>query len=334
MRKDVTLFDLWMRTAQSDGVQPSVIANAQKAKRFVFDDAASKFMGELLRKAPLEILHQHRFAKPSYAITWVEMNHDVYYRLGLHLKNASGPEVDGFFGIYVYYDRVIVVTSDIEGKSVTTSPIYFDLHNSVSFEQELTTAEIFGIDRITLRKALLGLIGDIHLGWWSSQEAVEICRSHRLRIMPEIAKASKDRLAHLLISGAGTLKLILTMLLLLARPHSTFNVQEVGHRRSILKGKPVVLKEHHVLKLRLEHKDPVTRYLSHQSPGPHRKLHDVRGHWAQNRKKAVGCSHDWIQLDPTHFQCVVCGTNRWWKTDHQRGKKDLGQVTKEYDVTR
>lgn len=339
MKKDYTLYDLWMRELPQikpyEGEVPAFLSHAREAKRFVFDDAASEFMGELLRKAPLEILQQHHFAKPPYDTTWIEINHDAYFRLGLQLPNdpSLGPP-DERYGVYINHGTAAIVSSSLGGKSVGMSPIYFELDKPVSFDQELDTAELFGLNRTDFRAALLGRI-NVQGDWWDSKEAADICRSHSLYIIQEIVEGlPKEALRGLLQSGAGNLKLILTMLLLLTRPHATFNVHEVGHRRSFIKGKQVVLKEHHVLKLRLEHKDPVTRYLSHLSTGLHRKLHDVRGHWAQNRKKTISCSHDWVQFDPHHFQCVKCGTNRWWKTDHQRGKKKLGQVTKEYNVTK
>lgn len=331
---DMNLFDLCMRQVEATVLPKVPKAAMLQAKRFVFDSSASQFVGELMHRAPLEVLSQHRFAKAPYPSTWIEMDHDAYYRLGLkHPENPHLGAKDARIGILVHNDHVTMFVSGENGH-VSSIPFIYDLHRSVSFEEELETAQDFKTSRLMLRMWHLGEVSkNMQDDWWHSTEAADICRSHRMTVLPEVLELPQDKLQILLQSHTGGLKLILVMLLLLVRPHNTFVVHEVGHRRAIVKGKQQVLQDHHVIKLRLEHKDPVTRYLSHQSTGIHRRLHDVHGHWCQHRRKG-SCTHDWREMDVDDYECVKCGAKRWWRKDHQRGKKQLGRVTKEYEVTR
>lgn len=323
-KEDLTLFDLWM-SDRNALLGPTM----RQAKRFVLDASASEFVGELLRRAPLEVLRQHQFAKAPYETTWIELDHEAYFQRGLQLPTKSLS--DSKVGILVHHDRVRTIACDAGG-SAMLSPMIIDLHRKVTFEEELEIAQAVGASRFSLRMLLLGGVTAVTSDWWQSAEAAEVCRSHRLSVDKAFEHLPTPDLAALLAGSAGDLKMMLALLLLLVRPHSNIVSQEVGHRRAIVGGKAMVLKEHHVLKLRLDHADPVTRYLSHLSTGGHRREHGVRGHWAQHRKRGRNCGHQWEGLSPTLFQCVVCGAKRWWKKDHHRGKG--GRITKEYEVTR
>lgn len=328
---DVNLFDLWMNNRFKSPFDPPE-AVMLKAKRFVLDASASEFIGQLLGRAPLEVLRHHQFARPPYETTWIEMDHEAYFQVA-HDDRSPIEARDLRYGILVRGDQVWIMISGANGDS-TTSPIMFDLHRPVSFDEELELAQRFDTSRLTLRMAMLGGVETVMSPWWHSAEAADICRSHRMKVAPMLDGAEPQAMGELLQSGTGNLKLILTMILMLVRPHNSFVLSEAGPKRVLLKGKSVALKPHHVLKLRLEHEDPVARYLSHEHTGKMRRLHDVRGHWAQHRKRGLGCSHQWQVLSPTQFQCANCGAKRWWKADHHRGADALGSVTKEYDVTR
>lgn len=334
--KDMKLFDLLQRSMDEPQNRADKLSRAtiNSAKRFVFDATASEFMGSLLRRAPLELLRQHRFAQAPFDATWIEIDHRAYFERGLRLPRPNdGTVEDERFGALIVRGHVFMAISDTNGK-MERFPCMFRLHEPMSFEYELDLAQRCGVSRLGLRQSMLGSVAGRDDDWWMSTEAADICRSHKMMFLPNYDDIPPAAMAELMKASVGNLKLILAMLLLLVRPHRSFVVSEVGPRRALVKGKATVLKDHHVLRLRVEHEDPVTRYLAHEGSGRHVRLHDVRGHWAQSRKRGHGCDHRWGEIDDRLFQCVACGAKRWWKKDHRRGLKNLGKVTAEYEVTR
>jgi hypothetical protein len=93
----------------------------------------------------------------------------------------------------------------------------------------------------------------------------------------------------------------------------------------------VAFVSHNRISMHLNPKIALKRFTRSLETGMHHRLHDVRGHWAQNRKN-LSCDHIWDAIDPDHFHCTLCGTNRWWRRSHQRGDQTLGTVTKDYII--
>ena len=307
------------------------------AHKFVLDSTASEFVGDLLRRAPLEVLQEHEFARTPYDLMWVELDHKAYYK-GLRQWAGDPRETDDLIG-FLYDNGTVWSLADSEGYGGVPiiMPFKFHLHQPVSFEQELALAQKVGLSRLTFRSALLGSINSDDK-WWATREAADICRSHRTELIEEdfTAGLSAEQWEALLRGGAGSLKLILTLALLMSRPgQHVLSQAEVGHRKVIYKGKNAVFKAHHRISLRLEHKDPVTYFTRHLSTGLHRRRHGVRGHWAQTRRLVTrGCDHQWDGIAPDKYECLTCGAKRWWRKAHMRGDSTIGFITKEYDVTR
>lgn len=314
----------------------------QQAKRFVFDDEASAFIGELFTKAGREILAQHEWVRAPYPFTWVEMNHRAYWAAA----TGIGPDEtsDLQFGFLVGNGTSYPFSSAPEpdgGIQYGQTFCNFKLHTPMSFEEELEAAQLFRLSRLSYRQMLLGNVDLRDSSWWASPEAAAICRAHKIEVVPDITKILKtadDADVHKLVnSSVGTLKLVLVMLLLLTRPLNRFVYEDRPAARTFVRGKVFVHRPHSKIKLRIERGDPVKRTLAELSEMYRqsvRQEHPVKGHWAQSRKKGAGCDHDWDAEDRDHYRCARCGAARWWRRDHTRGDPKHGSKTSEYDVTR
>jgi hypothetical protein len=320
-----------------------------QAKKFVFDASASEYIGALLMKAQPEVLSQHDWARPPFETTWVEMDHAAYWERGLEMaNNTSLGDVDNLFGFLVHQGTVWLFTyapGDFpKGRTCGCSPFQYQLHTPVSFEDEMAMAKRFGIPVKQYRQALLGGMVDKNTGeavipteWWSTV-AGEVVRSHRMFLNP-ILKGLMDGISAAnrfaaLAAGAGDLKLILTLLLMVTRPRRMLAIGEVGPKRMLYKGHNLVRRPHSVVTMRLAKEAALHHAVTHEFTSQHRQMHDVRGHWAETRHGVRCEAHSWEPIDLNHFYCLHCNAKRWWRKAHTRGELRLGDKTTDYMVKR
>ena len=203
-------------------------------------------------------------------------------------------------------------------------------------------AGVFNFSVMHYRQALLGgmvregkMEGDID--WWRTV-AGEVVRAHKMFINPvfelELLRTSPERRSQALASGAGDLKLIITLLLMVTRPRKLFNVTEAGPRRMLYKGHNLVRRAHSVVTMRLAKEAALHHAVHHEFTSQHRQMHDVRGHWAETRHGAMCLAHSWEPIDKDHFYCLNCPAKRWWRKAHTRGELRLGDKTTDYMVKR
>jgi len=64
-----------------------------------------------------------------------------------------------------------------------------------------------------------------------------------------------------------------------------------------------------------------------------RRAHQVRGHWRKHwqHRPAAFCEHIW-KTEGSKMECSLCGGQRLWIHQHQRGDANLGFVTHDYTV--
>lgn len=335
MKREPTLLDMYLQVKGHEGPPTSRYLEAHK---FVLDDKASSFVGSLLHRAPLEVLQEHEFARTPFPVTWVEIDHKAYWsHLGLPSQVPTGRE-DTHVGYLFDHNKVWMIAKSMDRPDPSLIPMLINLHQRISFEQELRIAEYVGTSRLMLRYALLGNVNVAeNSDWWMGDEATEICRSHRLEWYEHdyYRKLSHEHRVAILQGSAGHLKMILTLALLLTRPGQKVMLNsDVAHHRAIYRGKNIVYKAHHHVTIRLAHRDPVVRFTTALATGLHRRGHGVRGHWAQTRRLiARGCGHQWDIIAEGRYQCAACSAKRWWVRDHTRGDTTKGFVTKDYPVT-
>lgn len=337
MKDRPTLFDQLRRSPgrfAEVGWGPPAAA-MQLAHRFVLDASASAFIGDLLRRAGTLVLREHEFARVPFPTTWIELDFKAYIAA---IPSAPKPDSksDTHVG-YLYHNGSVYAAAWSDTKKhgePAFSPYHFELHLPFGFEEELAMAQAAGYSRLTYRQVLLGTLPEpIDSRWWMSAEAADICRSHRI-VWDDKGRIDAKHKNLIVSSSAGELKQVLALALLLTRPgQRVITVREQGHRRSIIRGKPMVLAKHNVITLHMKQEVAVRRFISGLQTGLHRREHDVRGHWAQTRRFQTACTHVWEPTDLDHYQCLRCQAKRWWRTAHKRGSNEIGTVTKDYEVT-
>ena len=346
-RKEPHLIDLILDGELFNPEAAPPLGVLHQAKKFIFDASASEYIGSLLMKAQGEVLSQHDWARPPFETTWIEMDHVAYWERGLKLGNDYKKGTpDNLFGMLIHHGTVWLFSyapGHRHDESLGCGPFQYQLHTPISFEEELAMARTFGMGLNTYRQALLGGMIDetgrptLSVDWWNAM-AGEVVRSHKMFINPSIVpnmdRTSPENRAQALASGAGDLKLIITLLLMVTRPRKMFNVTETGPKRMLYKGHNLVRRAHSVVTMRLAKEAALHHAVHHEFTSQHRQMHDVRGHWAESRHNALCQEHSWEPIDKDHFYCLNCPAKRWWRKAHSRGELRLGDKTTDYHVKR
>ena len=311
-----------------------------QSKKFIFDSSASSFIGDLVRRAQFDILKQHEWARPPFTNTWVEIDHDAYWRLGLKaddqrplLDPYTDEPVDNQVGFLISNSTVwLFWHADAEaratlpphrpdrygGQDTGAGPFQYQLHTPISAAEELEMASFFGIDRTLYRKALIG--GVITSGQWTSDDwwrstlpkscAPIRCSSIR-RLRTCSTRWMRRPASKRWRQGRVILKLLIISLLMLTRPKKVFTTEEVGPKRMLWRGHNKVRRGHSIVTMKLDREKAAKRIIKHIQTAVHRQMHDVRGHWAQTRKTGT-CEHSSaayryqpLLLPPLPSQAVV-----------------------------
>ena len=180
---------------------------------------------------------------------------------------------------------------------------------------------------------------------------------HRLDLLP-IDKNRfivPKRLTDLLYGGAGELRNIIAMLLMLNRPTITQYRNTTPASRGWLKGKIIPYFSHTTVTISLDAVATLRLIGTPAGEAVPRRAHEVRGHFchdevARNFLRIAGCLHEWqrchddwtpwpdgphdpIPLRLNHWACKTCAGKRWWRPKHMRGDATRGFVVKDYAVT-
>jgi hypothetical protein len=330
---DLTLVDAILASKPGPFEPPRL--RLMRAQRFVLDRDASHYFQKLVHDLGPLLLAQHAFARPPYEQTWVEFDCDAYFA---DTWGLAPEERDARIG-FLFDGNAVHCWSNTQAHPVPEcGPVSYLMHTPVTYEEEPANAQAFHVSRLVWRHHLIGGIGKTAGDpWWMSDEATEICRSHRVVVAPGWAEFIGDmppiRIAEFLRLTAGTFKQMLTLALLLSRSsHRYWTISEQPRGRAIVAGKPRVLVPYNRVTMHLKEEVAMARFQSDLRSGVHRRHHSVRGHWAQSRR-FIGCDHAWIERDEDHFDCGLCKAKRWWRQEHHRGDISKGSVSKTYEVT-
>jgi hypothetical protein len=332
-----TLYDNFFNAINKDSVEPEqkqMVDHMRKAERYVFDTKASHILGHMIKTMAPLILQQHEFARPPYSNTWVEIDMMAYMEALEEHRDLRDPTLDTRLGYLVMRDHILFFVSETAHTKPLITPYWYVLHEPISFEQELDLAQKLGLSRLTLREHLLGTSG-LPKDWWRSPEAESFCRGHHFMMGQQLKESSPGTRRKVLRGAAGSLKQAIAILLLLSRPGSgVIALSNQERRHGLVRGHSRVLAPHHKVTIHLEGRKALQRIQNNLQTGQHHRYHSVRGHWCQTRR-ITGCEHDWEPVNPDRYECLKgCGAKRWWKKNHHRGDISLGEVTKEYEVTK
>src|SRR4029077_11121044 len=282
----------------------------RQAHRYVFDASASRLLSNLVAKAAPLILREHEFARAPHPATWVEFDFDAFARNISEMALGQDATADLKVGYLIDGNRAFMASES--RTTVGFVPYWYELHHTLSFDEELERAREVGLSRLMYRMILLGSagLGDITNDWWRSAEAADFCRSNTM----EFSDYAKKRFTEpetkltLMQSAAGSIKDLVVMLLLLTKPgrHVVSLTASPAHGHTIFKGKLATLQPHHKVTIHLSLPKAEAKFLDHIRTGQHHRYHSVRGGWAQTRRGVGHCTHVWEPDDQDHWHCLHC----------------------------
>lgn len=314
----------------------------QLAKKFVLDEEAAQWCGQMLRKMPRIVADAQDFAIPPFENTWIEMPFKPFYEAvtGLRPDDTADTRV-GYLvrGPVAYVGAMSTPDRAYPGMDAGWMPVRYRLNHApdAGFERALVQTlglPDFSLDMLYWGESYSSLVGD------KETESLRVLRSsHAVEPMmldaPELSEQQQlDSWWARIARSNGDLRNIVGLLLFLNRTVDLQVQRDVGFGHRMMRGKLGVLAAHRVIGLSL---DPLPRLLKLcAGEGVWRRLHDVRGHLCHNKMaRTSGCQHpDWEEYEPLKWRCPQCKGLRWWRREHSRGHAEKGVVASSYSVTR
>ena len=306
------------------------------AKRFVLDEEASRYAGEMIRAVPKAIVHAQEFALQPFKQMYVEFDAQALWQ-AVNPDHMMDPGGDGRVGFLYDDGRVYVIAGlwkndgqHIKKDEAVLLPISYRLFKPMTFEEEMYFAELAGVSRLGIDAFFWGsAINDIDKEEWRSFR-----EHHSLRLefdpvaAEEYVRVTTQTLFH---ECLGDLRNIIALLLFLNRTSKTRIEDHVPVRYSMIGTKPSALLSHSVIHFNL---NPKPLFLESWGTGSAwRREHDVRGHFCHNKEAREGfCRHEWSEYDVNHWRCMKCAGMKWWRKEHKRGHKDKGSMMTTYEV--
>lgn len=366
MKREPTLADLLLswdgnKVATAAAWYSAGIDNLRTCKQLVLDAQAAQYLGDMVRDHPRIIADAQDFAVPMFDRMWIEFPFRPYF------KATTGDTPDGTSDMkigYLFDGPVVRVASHgfdkLSQKWVYGFvPVEYVLHRPMSNYEELDLAGRLGTSRVGLD---LWFWGESAYNWtdgtrtfrpsdfdeagtaWDKASMRALRDNHTVRLPPMRSKGDEAHFKELMQGSAGDLRNIVSLLLFLNRTHDVHVVKDIGHGRGFVGNKLRPFMAHRVISLRMNPQPRWQKMVAGE--GVHRRLHDVRGHYAHDKAARAGCLHGadlvelkdfgdlWVEYKPLHWRCKGCGGERWWRKSHTRGSLDDGLVAATYAVTR
>jgi hypothetical protein len=312
------------------------------AKRFVLDEAATTYIGEMVRDVPRIVADAQDFAIPPFKRMWVE------FPVALLNKVIGGPTTSLYMGEekadavvgYLFNGPSVRIASanNVPGHTPQFTPFEYMIHHPYKdVAEELQVCKQLGVSRGTLDAVFWGSAANqfIAEGDRASMRALREYHSvWPIELNKSVGKDPREVYAYLLNMAGGELRNIISILLFLNRTQDIQKTFSVPGEQGFIGNKLRPFLSHNVISISV---NPMPRFLSMVAgEGVWRRLHDVRGHFCHNKvARESGCMHpDWQETDGDGLQwrCTACGGLRWWRKEHRRGHEDKGVVTSEYRV--
>lgn len=298
-----------------------------KARRFVFDKAASAFTGRFIREFGSALLRNRQFAIPPFEQTYVEYDAQA---LSEALGRAKSSELlsegapDSRLGFLVDGNHVWTFVENSDGLAgifpvefwTDTTPTRGLFSNDLGYDKWRKLAYTLGT---TLHE-----IEDWETmnDWYSN---IDFGVPKDLEIL-----LTRQDLA---VGGNGTVRDYIAVLLMLNRQKDRVSLKQIPARGVIYKGKRRTYMAHSLVTIDVEdyHHIAQSYQRTHTRESPRR--HQVRGFF-RHLHRVHGCEHDYpLTPNENRWTCRRCGTVRVWVEAHERGDAGKGYRTKEYQVT-
>lgn len=321
---DAAMIAARKHSAQVRSAAGKIAAIVPRARRFVFDQDASLFLGRFVRECGDLIICNRQFAIPPFPTTYVEMD----LRAMLTGKGAASmidAASDFRVGYLIDGQRIYGVAESAMGAGIM--PFVYEMGTDAP-QPSLSMMHARSIERQEWLKlaALLGSSVE-HLDGASRED---ILARNTVRFLYDMG--DDGNLFERIVQGsAGDLRNVWAMLLLLNQPGKV-TMEAVPASRGIYRGKLRTYAAHNVVRIDIGRHRSIRRALTFEHRSSPRR-HEVRGHFVHYHLME-GCEHVWPHL-PDHegrWRCSRCDGMRVWRKDFLRGDAGKGFVTKTYDV--
>jgi hypothetical protein len=324
--------------------QPSVTfikERLRQAKVFKFDEQAAVYAARMMVAHPEAIAHDLDFCIPPYERMYIEFPYQKFwdittpadYKTGAPLPDGEEDDTVG----YLYDGPNVYVMSRVSRQRTKADhamvlPIRYRLGRPFTLNEELALAAQLETSRIGLdsmfwgschrtlierhdKKSLRALRDNHSFDFWYGNEMREFVSANVLR------------------QSAGDLRNIVGFILFLNRTRDVQVVDELPPAPGFVHAKPRTLVRANLIRIKLDPGPMLQRVFKGRATGGWRREHDVRGHFCHDRNyHAAKHQHNVVEIDIHHWRCTLCGGRKWWRREHHRGRKDLGQVRTVYEV--
>lgn len=309
---------VWSNVGMKPHVTKQVQALAPRARQFLFDEAASKLVGEFIRDCPDILVDQMQFARQPYDITYIEVDMAALYQ-AMGKRTIWLGEKDWKVGFLAHGGTVYTITNSRERPEAALAPTC-----TLDYEYRPVASNPLSDDS----KVLLGST------WNALSEAQRTAFAQRFNVGFLAEEIARDKALEIMLPAiAGEARVYVACLLFLyQRRHLTLT--DHGPRRTLSKGRQRVYMAHTTVTIHLSQYTDLKHELTvgHDRSAPRR--HEVRTHY-KHRQLTAGCVHEWVRVedaDNEQWRCTACAGLRWLCRSHLRGDGSIGFVTKHYEV--
>ena len=309
---------VWSNTAMKPHVTKQVRAIAPRARQFIFDEGASKLVGEFIRDCPDILVDQMQFARQPYDVTYIEVDIDALYR-AMGKRVFYTEEKDWRVGFLAHGGTVYTITNSKERPEAALAP-------TCTFDHEYRPAasDPLSDDSKVLLGSTWNVLSDDQRNAFAQRFNVGYLADERMR---------HKALEVMLPAIAGEARVYVACLLFLYQKHR-LSLTDHGPRRTLSKGKQRVYMAHTTVTIHLSQYIDLKHDLTvgHDRSAPRR--HEVRTHY-KHRQLTAGCVHRWERVEDAQneqWRCTACSGLRWLCRQHLRGDGSIGFVTKHYEV--
>ena len=334
---------------------------AQRANKFVFDDAASIRMGDVVRDIPELMVRESQFARAPYGLTWVEFNSSLFWRTVYRDRPnklaLASPDHAARVGFIIDENDAYVIAGGTAGDPDHTmhlchpAPFVYEL-NTDQFERRLAQ-----LNRpLYTQRRFFDWMNEFY--WGSTAELLSreqldaITRNFCFSPIFDVERVSDETNTSLAKECVGDLRNIIVCLLMLNRPAITQYRNVLPRSSGWLKNRVIPYMSHTTVTISID-PVPILRLLgTPDGEGVERRRHEVKGHYCHNKvardyMRIAGCIHDWTPTyedwapvgenfplnQVKHWMCSICDGKRWWRDSHERGTAEVGFVAKDlYEV--
>jgi hypothetical protein len=362
-KAEPTLADRFIHSNPAKMLSPVPVKSLRKlqartrgAEKFVFDEDATRRVGEVLRDVPELLIEQMEFARAPFDVTWIEYSGDIMKStITGYPIDHNDPTRDIWVGVLVDHNRVNVISlnawnlrTDQAGETIGVLPFAYHLQTVWPLEDQLRFCEALHTSRAGIDAWFWGsTYNRLHeLGRADSIRALRATTMAEMldrRLLLEGGGIDARTASKLIAASAGDLKNVVALLLMLNQPRATRYVR-VPERRGWVAHKPKPFMAYHHVNMTLAPREQIVLLREGLGSGELRRRHRVRGHYchdetARDYARIAGCIHEWVPCDAEwtpapgmaidereHWRCRVCDGKRWWRESHERGDASKGFV--------